>query len=173
VQARLPLTQPRRVASLATTPRGHCLSSVVTGRAGVQWHDARRAAPSLDQTVRGVAPRLFAPLVVSQGCTVTSRLCMSLAAGYRALSSSIRCKECAYTEEASAAFEGGGTLTAGKSRRRVPTTAPKLRHVEDCAAVNTAFDVIETDVGVGPQAVVESHTFVEEAPATLEQLRAA
>ena len=53
-----------------------------------QWHDGRRAAPSLDQTVRGVAPRLFAPLVVSQGCTITSRLCISLAAGYRALSSS-------------------------------------------------------------------------------------
>ena len=61
---------------------GPCRGSVVAGRAGVQWHDGRRAAPSLDQTVRGVAPRLFAVLVVSHGRTFTSRLCISLAAGY-------------------------------------------------------------------------------------------
>lgn len=85
---------------------GPCRRSVVAGSAGVQWHDGRRAAPSLDQTVRGVAPRLLAPLVVSQGCTVTSRLCMSLDAVYRALSSSLACSLGVYMREGDVARVG-------------------------------------------------------------------
>lgn len=93
---------------------GPCRRSVVAGSAGVQWHDGRRAAPSLDQTVRGVAPRLLAPLVVSQGCTVTSRLCKSLGAGYRALSSSVRYMVAIYPpNRASAGVGAGNAFVAG------------------------------------------------------------
>jgi hypothetical protein len=73
----------------------------------VQWHDGHRAVPSLNQTVYAVSRRACHPSgCCSQGAPMTSRLVHSLAAGYRALSSSSPCRPRVYMRD------GGGAVSA-------------------------------------------------------------
>jgi hypothetical protein len=120
VQARLPLTRPK--------PRCETRhdAEVQVGRpwAGLPARSVVRRPPrsavAQPDCVRGVAPRLSPLWLLLPGRTHDFPLGALLGAGYRALSSSIPCMSCVYTEVVRVVLEPAPQPQRRRSFRQVP-----------------------------------------------------